>query len=251
MGTLGQWTVRRSQCHEGDERTQRGLLLPMRTVLLLPPRRVSLVTFREIGDTFLIVFIGVFLALCSSFRCDSSSRRLDYLAVGRDWCSAPARMGARDCGCCSWCRSARCGLSPGSFRRSSSPVARLRLVGDSGAAENVRWEGDLRKRCRTRSRPCSIAGGFFSAFLVQLHDHLHLPLPALTDVANPKRAPRADAGEDQRWLGVWERVTTAISQWAIGVVIIAVIAGTTNGHGVGAGFELGPRIGRHQRGYST
>ena len=36
-------------------------------------------------------------------------------------------------------------------------------------------------------------------------------------------------GEDERWLGVWERVTTSISRWAIGVVVIAVIAGTTQG----------------------
>ena len=36
-------------------------------------------------------------------------------------------------------------------------------------------------------------------------------------------------GEDDRWLGVWERVTTSISRWAIGVVLIAAIAGTTQG----------------------
>ncbi len=34
-------------------------------------------------------------------------------------------------------------------------------------------------------------------------------------------------GEDERWLGVWERVTTSISRWAIGVIVIADIAGTT------------------------
>jgi predicted PurR-regulated permease PerM len=36
-------------------------------------------------------------------------------------------------------------------------------------------------------------------------------------------------GEDDRWLDVWERVTTSISRWAIGVVVIATIAGTTQG----------------------
>ena len=36
-------------------------------------------------------------------------------------------------------------------------------------------------------------------------------------------------GEEERWLDVWERVTTSISRWAIGVVIISVIAGTTQG----------------------
>ena len=36
-------------------------------------------------------------------------------------------------------------------------------------------------------------------------------------------------GEEERWLDVWERVTTSISRWAIGVVVISVIAGTTQG----------------------
>jgi predicted PurR-regulated permease PerM len=35
--------------------------------------------------------------------------------------------------------------------------------------------------------------------------------------------------EDQRWLAVWERVTESVSRWAIGVVVIATIAGTTQG----------------------
>jgi predicted PurR-regulated permease PerM len=36
-------------------------------------------------------------------------------------------------------------------------------------------------------------------------------------------------GEDERWLGVWERVTESVSRWAIGVVVIASIAGTIQG----------------------
>jgi predicted PurR-regulated permease PerM len=36
-------------------------------------------------------------------------------------------------------------------------------------------------------------------------------------------------GEDERWLEVWERVTESVSRWAIGVVVIATIAGTTQG----------------------
>ena len=36
-------------------------------------------------------------------------------------------------------------------------------------------------------------------------------------------------GEDERWLGVWERVTESISRWAIGVIVIATIAGVTQG----------------------
>ena len=36
-------------------------------------------------------------------------------------------------------------------------------------------------------------------------------------------------GEDERWLKVWDRITEAVSRWAIGVVIVATIAGTTQG----------------------
>ena len=36
-------------------------------------------------------------------------------------------------------------------------------------------------------------------------------------------------GEEERWLSVWERVTESVSRWAIGVIIIATIAGTTQG----------------------
>jgi predicted PurR-regulated permease PerM len=49
-------------------------------------------------------------------------------------------------------------------------------------------------------------------------------------------------GEEVRWLAVWERVTEAISRWAIGVVVIAVIAGTTQGTTawlLGSSYALG------------
>ena len=36
-------------------------------------------------------------------------------------------------------------------------------------------------------------------------------------------------GQRERWLNVWERVTESVSRWAIGVVVIATIAGTTQG----------------------
>ena len=35
--------------------------------------------------------------------------------------------------------------------------------------------------------------------------------------------------DEERWLAVWERVTESISRWAIGIVVIATIAGTTQG----------------------
>jgi predicted PurR-regulated permease PerM len=45
----------------------------------------------------------------------------------------------------------------------------------------------------------------------------------------------------ERWLDVWERVTESVSRWAIGVVVIASIAGTTQGltaWALGSSFAL-------------
>ena len=75
-----------------------------------------------------------------------------------------------------------------------------------------------------------IAGGFFAGFLV-CFTIIFICMFLLSDIANLKRALGSVLmpGEDERWLGVWERVTTSISRWAIGVVVIAAIAGTTQG----------------------
>jgi predicted PurR-regulated permease PerM len=66
----------------------------------------------------------------------------------------------------------------------------------------------------------------------------------LSDIANLKRALASVLmpGEDDRWLGVWERVTSSISRWAIGVVVIAAIAGTVQGTTawlLGSSYALG------------
>jgi putative heme transporter len=75
-----------------------------------------------------------------------------------------------------------------------------------------------------------IASGFFSGFII-CFTIIFICMFLLSDIANLKRALGSVLmpGEDERWLGVWERVTTSISRWAIGVVVIAAIAGTTQG----------------------
>jgi predicted PurR-regulated permease PerM len=75
-----------------------------------------------------------------------------------------------------------------------------------------------------------IAGDFFTIFIAGF-SILFICLFFLTDVGNLKRslASVLMPGEDERWLGVWDRVTEAVSRWAIGVVVIATIAGTTQG----------------------
>jgi predicted PurR-regulated permease PerM len=75
-----------------------------------------------------------------------------------------------------------------------------------------------------------IAGDFFTIFLAGF-TILFICLFLLTDVGNLKRALTSVLmpGEDARWLAVWERVTETISRWAIGVIVIATIAGTIQG----------------------
>ena len=82
-----------------------------------------------------------------------------------------------------------------------------------------------------RSPPSSASpASFFSIFLAAF-TILFICIFLLSDIANMKRALASVLmpGEDDRWLAIWERVTTAVSRWAIGVVVIAVIAGTTLG----------------------
>ena len=82
-----------------------------------------------------------------------------------------------------------------------------------------------------RSPPYSASpASFFSVFLA-LFTILFICIFLLSDIANMKRALASvlAPGEDDRWLEIWERVTTAVSRWAIGVVVIAAIAGTTLG----------------------
>ena len=86
-------------------------------------------------------------------------------------------------------------------------------------------------RSRTRSRRLlGIAGSFFGVFLAGF-TILFICLFLLTDVGNLKRSLTSVLmpGEDERWLQVWERVTETISRWAIGVIVIATIAGTIQG----------------------
>ena len=88
-----------------------------------------------------------------------------------------------------------------------------------------------------------IAGDFFGVFLA-VFTILFVCLFLLTDIARLKRSLGSVLmpGQEERWLGVWERVTTSVSRWAIGVVVIATIAGTIQGTTawlLGSSFALG------------
>jgi predicted PurR-regulated permease PerM len=108
----------------------------------------------------------------------------------------------------------------------------LSWLGDSGAAENVQ-DGAQQISSLVPDAISGVLGltaDFFTLFLTAF-TLLFICLFLLSDIGNLKRALGSVLmpGEDDRWLGVWERVTESVSRWAIGVIIIAAIAGTTQG----------------------
>ena len=108
----------------------------------------------------------------------------------------------------------------------------LSSVGDTGAAENVQkgaesvseWVPDA------ISAVLGLAGAGFSVFIAAF-TILFTCLFLLSDIGNLKSALASvlRPGEDERWLAVWERVTESVSRWAIGVIVIAFMAGMTQG----------------------
>jgi predicted PurR-regulated permease PerM len=213
------------------------LLLPMRTVLLVAAAIGVLAAFIAIGSTFLIVFVGIFLALVFEFPV-----RLVMTKTGlsRGLAATITVLGAA----LAVLVLALLLLAPmvGGVRDFlhdlPATVEQLResdelsWLGDTGAGENV--ESGAEKVSvnvpDAISEVLGIAGSFFSVFVASF-TILFVCLFLLTDVANLKRslASVLMPGEDERWLNVWERVTESVSRWAIGVVVIATIAGTTQG----------------------
>jgi predicted PurR-regulated permease PerM len=226
------------------------LLLPVRTVLLVAAAVAVIAAFREIGDTFLIVFIGIFLALVFEYPVRfvmAKTHMSRGLAATLTVLSAalavflvalfflvPMVGGVRDF-----------------LHQLPTTVEQLRnsdelsWLEDSGAAENVQT-GAAKVSASVPdaiSAVLGVAGSFFSIFLASF-TILFICLFLISDLGNLKRALASVLmpGEDERWLDVWEQVTTSISRWAIGVVVIAVIAGTIQGVTawlLGSSFALG------------
>ena len=213
------------------------LVLPMRTVLLVAATAGVLAAFWAIGDTFLFVFVGIFLALVFEYPVRFA---MSKTGMSRGLAATVTVLGTA----VGVLVIALLFLVPlvGSVRdflhELPTIVAQLRAsdelswLGDSGAAGNVQAGSEQVSASvpDAISAVLGIAGSFFSGFLI-CFTVIFICLFLLSDIANLKRALGSVLmpGEDQRWLAVWEKVTMSISRWAIGVVVIAVIAGTTQG----------------------
>jgi predicted PurR-regulated permease PerM len=220
---------------QGSKRVE--LLLPIRTVLILVAAVAIMVAFRAIGSTFLIVFIGIFLGLVFEFPVRFVMSKTH---MSRGLAATVTVLGAA----LAVVILALLLLVPmvGAVRdfvqqlpatvdqlRSSGEVSWL---GDTGVGGNVQSGANNAAASipDAISAVLGVAGTFFTVFLAGF-TILFICLFFLSDVENLKRGLGSVLmpGERERWLGVWERVTESVSRWAIAVVVIATIAGTTQG----------------------
>jgi putative heme transporter len=213
------------------------LLVPMRTILLVAAAIGVMAAFWAIGSTFLIVFVGIFLALVFEYPVRFVMSKTH---MSRGLAATVTVLGSA----LAVTLLALLLLVPmaGSVRdylqALPETVQNLRdsdelgFLGDSGPAENVQSGAET----VSVSVPdaigavLGIAGDFFAIFLAAF-TILFICLFLLSDIGNLRRglASMLMPGEEERWLSVWDRITESVSRWAIGVVVIATIAGTTQG----------------------
>jgi predicted PurR-regulated permease PerM len=217
--------------------TRMELLLPMRTVLLVAGAFAVIAAFVAIGSTFLVVFVGIFLGLVFEYPV-----RLVMAKAGlsRGLAATITVLGAAFAVVLAGLLllEPMVGAIRDFLQQLPTTVERLResdelsWLGDAGGGDDVQSAADeiAVSVPDAVSAVLGITGTFFSVFVASF-TVLFVCLFFLTDVGNLKRslASVLMPGEDERWLGVWERVTEAVSRWAIGVVVIATIAGTTQG----------------------
>jgi len=229
---------------------KRELIIPIRTILIVSAAIGILGAFVAIGDTFLIVFVGIFLGLVFEFPVRFVMRKTGWSrGLAATVTVLGTALGVVIIGLLF--------LVPmvGSVRdflhELPQTVDQLRTsdelswLGDTGIGKNLH-EGASQTSVSvpdTVSKVLGVAGDFFAVFLAGF-TILFICLFFLSDVTNMKRSLGSVLmpGEDDRWLGVWERVTESVSRWAIGVVVIATIAGTTQGVTawlLGSSFALG------------
>jgi predicted PurR-regulated permease PerM len=213
------------------------LVLPLRTVLIVVAALAVMAAFVAIGDTFLVIFVGIFLALVFEFPVRFVMAKT---GLSRGLAATITVLGAAlAITLLALVFLVRIVGNVRDFLQDLPSIVdqlrqsdELSSIGDSGAAENVQqgannvadWVPDA------ISAVLGLAGAGFSIFIAAF-TILFTCLFLLSDIGNMKRALASvlAPGEEERWLAVWERVTESVSRWAIGVIIIAVIAGTVQG----------------------
>jgi predicted PurR-regulated permease PerM len=108
----------------------------------------------------------------------------------------------------------------------------LSSVGDTSAAGNVQSGANSVAAAvpDALSALVGFAGSVFSAFItVFLITFTCLFFLCEVDELKKALASVLPKGQEEIWLPLWDRITEMVSRWAIGVLIIATIAGTVQG----------------------
>jgi predicted PurR-regulated permease PerM len=212
------------------------LLLPLRTLVVASAVVALAAAVVSIRDAFVIVFVGIFLALVFEIPVRWFERRTGW-ARGKSativvlgtaavvtvlglLLLVPLIGGVRD------------------FVQSLPELVEqlrqsdeLSWVGDAGGS-NVQ-EGAENAANGIPDSISAILGLAGSAFSVAIASFtiLFLALFLLVDMGRLQKAVASVLmpPEDERWLAIWERITRTVSAWAIGAATIAVIAGTVQG----------------------
>jgi predicted PurR-regulated permease PerM len=222
---------------ESRETRRVELVLPLRMVVVLVATLALVAAFVAIGSTFLVIFVGIFLALVFEFP---TRFVMAKTGLSRGLASTVTVLGAAlAVTLLALVFLVRIVGDVRDFLKDLPSIVdqlrqsdELSSLGDTGAATSVQegannvaqWIPD------TISAVLGVAGAGFSLFIAAF-TILFTCLFLLSDIGNMKRALASvlPPGEDERWLAVWERVTESVSRWAIGVIVIAFIAGTTQG----------------------
>ena len=191
----------------------------------------------SISQALLLVFIGVFLALVFEYPTRAAMRKTK---LGRGTAATVVILGSA----LVVLVVALLFLVPlvGSIRDFLKDlpelVASLResdelsWLGDSGAAENAQEGSEsLANRIpESISALLGVAGNAFSIGLA-IFTVLFLALFCLVDMPRLQRAVTSVLmpGPAERTIEVWERITRTVSRWAIGAILIALIAGVVQG----------------------
>jgi predicted PurR-regulated permease PerM len=213
------------------------LLIPVRTIIAVAVAVGIFAAFTTIGDTFLVVFVGIFLAFVFEYPVRYVMAKTH---LSRGLAATVTVIGTAIV----FTVLLLLLLVPivGSVRdylqqlpavvQDLRDQGGLKWLGDTGAAGNVQ-DGAQQVSVSVPdaiSDVLGIAGGFVGVFLASF-TILFICLFLITDIGGLKRslASVLMPPDDERWLGVWDRVTLTISRWAIGVIVIATIAGVIQG----------------------
>lgn len=221
----------------GDAPRRVSVDLPLRSLLLIAAVASVLWAFASIRGAFLAVFVGIFLALVFEYpvryvmRVTRLSRGL--AATVTFVVAFVAVIALATLLLVPFASSLRGFLEslPGILRelRESGSLDWL-PTGDAGSGAQQGADAIAQWVPSTISGLLGVAGNAASV-LIGVVTIVFAALFLLTDIADLRRAVASvlTPAQEERWLGVWDRVTLTVSRWAIGVVVIGAIAGLVQG----------------------